>query len=177
MIFGNKDVFAISLEKCNSIFQLSFFVNEQDILQLERNGMVYSYKWEDCDEIIEWFEDNIAYIEKIDEFPIEIEGENAAEMCKNCFEEDFDEVEKYELLQEWMFRHSWFSARAGSFLADVFFRKINNGIEISWENKELFKEEEIKFMFPRGCICVEVNIFDEIIKKFILNYKLLRQLL
>ena len=75
-----------------------------------------------------------------------------------------DDIEKYEVLQDWMFRHSWFSARAGSYLADIYFVKKGNMIEISWNNINTFREDGISFIFPKGRYEVDKEVFEEIMK-------------
>ena len=83
---------------------------------------------------------------------------------------DLDDIEQYEKLQDWMFRHSWFSARAGSFLADVYFRKVKDKIEISWDNRDTFKEEGIVYIYSKGKSSVDICQFSETINSFISVY-------
>lgn len=110
------------------------------------------------------------FILQDDEFPLEVSGDSAAELCELSYKMDLDDIEQYEKLQDWMFRHSWFSARAGSFLADVYFRKVKDKIEISWDNRDTFKEEGIVYIYSKGKSSVDICQFSETINSFISVY-------
>ena len=69
-----------------------------------------------------------------------------------------------------MFKHSWFSARAGSYLADVYFARKGSMIEISWDNTNTFKEDGIKFVFPKGSYEVNKNIFEKVMDEVCSKY-------
>lgn len=171
-LIGDKNSFGIGVGKDISAYQLSVYIQGNDILQFEKGGEIYTYRWKECQDIIEWIYENMMYILSDDKFPLSISADSAAEKCEISYKLDFDDIEQYEILQEWMFRHSWFSARAGSYLADVYFVRNNNMIEISWDNTNTFKEDGIKFVFPKGKYEVDKNIFEEIMKevcKFLLN--------
>ena len=171
-LIGDKNSFGIGVGKDISAYQLSVYIQGNDILQFEKGGVIYTYRWKECQDIIEWIYENMMYILSDDNFPLSISADSAAEKCEISYKLDFDDIEQYEILQEWMFRHSWFSARAGSYLADVYFVRNDNMIEISWDNTNTFEEDGIKFVFPKGKYEVDKNIFEEIMKevcKFLLN--------
>lgn len=171
-LIGDKNSFGIGVGKDISAYQLSVYIQGNDILQFEKGGVIYTYRWKECQDIIEWIYENMMYILSDDKFPLSISADSAAEKCEISYKLDFDDIEQYEILQEWMFRHSWFSARAGSYLADVYFVRNDNMIEISWDNTNTFEEDGIKFVFPKGKYEVDKNIFEEIMKevcKFLLN--------
>lgn len=167
---GDKKIFAIEFNKDKDACQLSLYIEGKDILRFKLDGIIYAYRWRDFNDIREWFQENLKYILEDDTFPLEVSGDSAAELCESSYKMDFDDIEKYEMLQDWMFRHSWFSAREGSFLADVYFRKVKGTIEISWDNRETFKEDGIVYIFPQGKICVDICQFCEIIQNFISLY-------
>lgn len=77
-------------------------------------------------------------------------GSSTTERYENCYKSEL-KVPEAEMLCDWSFRHSWFSAREGSYLAYVIFQNINGKIEILWDNTELFKEEGV-LSFPKGKI-------------------------
>ncbi len=170
-LIGNKKTFGIELGKDMSAYQLSVYVQGKDILQYEKGGVIYTYRWNECQDIIEWIHENMKYILSDDKFPLSISASSSAEKCEVSFKLDIDNIEKYEILQEWMFRHSWFSARAGSYLADIFFVRNNNMIEISWDNTNTFKEDGIRFIFPKGRYELDMNVFEEIMKELCMLYK------
>ena len=74
-------------------------------------------------------------------------------------------MDQFEILQDWMFRHSWFSARAGSYLAEIFFRKKGDNVEISWDNSNTFKDDGVKFVFPVGKYEVGINDFQKVMEQ------------
>ena len=77
--------------------------------------------------------------------------------------------ELFEKIQDWGFQHSWFSARVGSCLADVYFRKVENDIEISWDNYDLFPS--VTFIHEKGVYYVSLEDFKECILQFIECYR------
>lgn len=170
-LIGNKDTFGIELSKDVFAYQLSVYVQGKDILQFDKEGITYSYRWRECQNIIDWIYENMKNILSDDRFPLSVFADSSAEKCQKSFDLDFDDIEQYEILQEWMFRHSWFSARAGSYLADVFFVKNGNKIEISWDNTSTFKEDGIRFIFPKGKYEVDINMFKKIMDRTYALYK------
>lgn len=169
-LIGNKNSFGIELGKDMSAYQLSVYVQGNDILQFEKGGVVYTYRWRECQDIIEWIHENMKYILSDDKFPLSISADSSAEKCEISYKSDLDDIEQYEILQEWMFRHSWFSARAGSYLADIYFVRNDNMIEISWDNTNTFKEDGIKFVFPKGKYEVDKDVFEDIMKGVCISY-------
>ena len=172
-LIGNKDTFGIELSKDMFAYQLAVYVQGKDILQFDKEGVTYTYRWRNCQDIIDWIHENMKYIVSDDGFPLSVSADSSAEKCQKIFDLDLDDIEPYEILQEWMFRHSWFSARAGSYLADVFFVKNGNMIEISWNNTNTFKEDGIRFIFPKGKYEVDINMFKEIMEETCALYKCL----
>lgn len=170
-LIGSRDSFEIALEKDEAAYQLAMYVQGNDILQIEKDGVRYPYRWGTCQDIIEWFQENRNYIFSDDEFPLSVSAESSAEKCEKCYCLDFDEMERYEVLQDWTFRHSWFSARAGSYLADVFFVKNGDMIEISWDNINTFQEDGIRFVFPKGKYEVDMGTFEKIIERLCALYE------
>lgn len=169
-LLGNRNIFAIELSKDMDAYQMSLYIDGKDILQFKVNGTIYSYRWRDFDDIKEWVQENLKYILQDDKFPLEVSGDSAAELCERSYKIELDDIEKYEELQDWMFRHSWFSARAGSFLADVYFRKVNDKIEISWDNRDTFKKDGIVYVFAKGKSSIDVGRFCGTIEGFISAY-------
>jgi len=163
-LIGTRDSFGIELRKDVGAYQLSVYVQGKDILQFEKEGVIYTYRWRECQDIIEWIQENIKYVLCDDEFPLSVSADSLAERCEMSYALNFNDIEQYEILQEWMFRHSWFSARAGSYLADIFFAKSGNMIEISWDNTNTFKEDGIRFVFPKGKYEIDIDVFEKVMK-------------
>ncbi len=124
--------------------------------------------------IVEWFSENLKYILSDVPFPLPVEGQHSLELLDNCllFESDDDnEFDAwFDTKQEWEFKHSWFSNRAGSFLPEVFFRRVNDELEIAWNNESTYSSEGISFMNPTGIVYLPISIFESTIKNFIEDF-------
>lgn len=174
-LIGNKCTFALELSRDEDAYQLSLYIQNKDILMYEYKGSNWPFRWHDIVDIVEWFERNMPFILKNDSFPVkEIPGETAAELYKMSHDMLFEQIEEVEEIAAWTFRHTWFSARAGAFLADVYFRCVGNKIEISWDNTETFNRDGVKFLYPNGYYYVELNVFEKVITQFIRCYRSLK---
>lgn len=182
--FGDKNIFAIQYEfKVNPFNETSLtgetwgkfemFVNGIDICRYKRVDSVTSYQW-NLIYVVEWFSENLKYILRDEPFPLPVKGQHSLQLLDNCllFEsDDDDEFDAwFDTKQEWEFKHSWFSNRAGSFLPDVYFRRVNKEIEIAWNNESTFSSEGISFINPIGIEYVPLEIFEFTIKNFIEDF-------
>lgn len=61
----------------------------------------------------------------------------------------------------------WSWNRSGSFLPDVFFRKVNDNIEIAWDNKETHRESMIEYINPYGICYVPQKEFQAVMYNFL----------
>lgn len=170
-LFGTKEVFAIEIIREKELYEMSLYVEDKNILEFSYKNMQCTYRWYMISNIVDWFDKNLLYIINNDEFPFETVGNSAAEFCKNYFEENIDElaydIDKFEMFQNWTFRHSWFSERAGAYLPEIYFRKQNNDIEVSWDNSKIFKDEDIEFKYEYGHYYIERKLFIEVIEGLI----------
>lgn len=172
-IFGEKEKFAIGYEiEDFKEAKMNVYVNNKPICTFIKNGVIHELKWS-LDDIVEWLETNIEYILHEEGFPLPVEGNSAIEIYnKSCGFESDDEAfdDWHEKRQEWSFRHSWYSSRAGSYLAEIYFRRIGESIEISWDNDCLY--DNIEFINPKGMSYVNSNLFEKVIKQFIKTYRM-----
>lgn len=169
-LIGDKKFFAIEVTKDEYAYQLSLYIEGRNILQFAIKGVVYPHRWSDFDDIVEWFEDNMRYILNEEPLSIMTSGSSITERYENCYKSEL-KVSEAEMLCDWSFRHSWFSAREGAYLADVIFQNVNGKIEISWDNTELFKEEGVSYLFPKGRYEVDKVQFQKVIEEFCSVYK------
>jgi len=182
--FGEKNNFAIQYELRVNPFNettligetwgtFALFVKGKDVCQYKRENRITKYQW-NLINIVEWFSENLKYIFNDEMFPLPVEGQNSLELLDNCFSFESDSDEEFdkwfETKQEWEFKHSWFSNRAGSFLPDVFFRRLNDEIEIAWNNESTYSSEGISFIHPMGIEYVPIDIFESTIKNFIEDF-------
>lgn len=85
--------------------------------------------------IIDWFCDKIEYILGYDIFPLPVKGDTTLEIIENANEFDSDSEPEIDLWyaakSRWIFNHCWFNARGETVLPCVYFRQIEDLIEIS----------------------------------------------
>ncbi|MFP4979373.1 hypothetical protein ACE6ED_28580 [Paenibacillus sp. CN-4] len=182
--FGDKNAFAIQYEFDNNPFNelsltgetwgmFKLFVRGIDVCRYKRVDSEITYQW-NLIHIVEWFSENLKYILSEESFPLPVEGRHSLELLDNCLLFKSDNGDKFnawfDKKQEWEFKHSWFSNRAGSFLPDVFFRRVNDKIEISWNNESTYSSEGISFIHPVGVKYVPFCIFESTIKNFIEDF-------
>ena len=180
-LFGCKGIFAIEYILTNSNFgekgilgeswgQLRLWVNGNDICEYERNEEKHLYEY-NLIYIIEWFHENLKYILNNDPITLPVAGQNSLEIYKNSGEYDTEDDEEFnrwfEIRQEWYSRHNWFWNGSGSFLPDVFFRKVIDNIEIAWDNKETHRESMIEFVNPYGICYIPQNEFQAVMCNFL----------
>ncbi|QED46425.1 hypothetical protein FSZ17_03600 [Cytobacillus dafuensis] len=179
--FGNKDIFGIEYELLTNPFYENSLIGEtwgtlklsvkgKDVCQYERENIVKTYQW-NLIYIVEWFSENLKYILSDEPFPLPVAGDNSLELLDNCllFEtDDDDEFDTwFDTKQEWEFKHSWFSNRAGSFLPDIFFRRVDGEIEIAWNNELMYSSDGINFIYPTGVDYISIDIFNSTVRHFI----------
>ena len=175
-LFGNKKMFAIGYElDLDSEYgpgeaELRVFIDDKSVSTYMFRGILTEFKW-DIRDIVEWLEKDMSRILNEEEgFPLPVQGSNALELYENShFESDNEDEEDawYDIRYEWFYDHSWLSSRAGGFLARLFFRRIGNMIEISWDNRKLFTEENVEFINPVGVFYVEVDYMEKVVTDFV----------
>lgn len=182
--FGNKDVFAVAYELKESPFNESvrknptwgvfqMWVDNKSVCTFSMDNKIREYEW-DLIFIVEWFCKNKNNILNEIEFPLLIEGNNAIELYNNSGDFDSDDDDEFdswfEKRQDWYFKHSWYSNNGGSYLADVIFRRVQDTIEIAWDNTELYSE--VKFNNPKGIYYVPFELFENVVDSFIEDFML-----
>ena len=168
---GKKEL-AIEYEVIGEESYFEFLVDNKQLCCFLKDGKEQQYKWElSC--IIDWLIENEEYILDEIEFPLKVNANSSLEFFNKSGEFDSDDIEEFhkwfEKRQDWYFRHSWYSNRAGSFLAEVMFRRVGETIEIEWDNTCLY--EEIDFINPKGIYYIDIVTFQQVINEFIEDYK------
>ncbi|OPX42614.1 hypothetical protein CLHUN_34340 [Ruminiclostridium hungatei] len=181
---GDKEVFAVAYELKESPFSecgrneptwgvFKMWVDSKSVCTFSMNDKKREYEW-DLIYIVEWLYKNKNNIFNETQFPLPIEGKNSIEFYKSSGDFDSDDDDEFNLWfekrQDWYFRHSWYSDNGGSFLADVFFRRVKNTIEIAWDNSDLYSE--LNFINPKGIFYVQFELFKEVINNFIEDFML-----
>ncbi len=163
MLFGDPAVFAFEVGEKDAHGQHTFrlFVQGVDILEGVFQGRVESYCW-NTDEIVAWLAEHLWQLMEEDTYPVPVTGETAAELYANSFSFDGTDDEEdrwYTQVQDWLWRHSWVEASAGSYLATVFFRRVGDRMEISWDNSD---HPRVVFAHPKGKALVDCQTFAKV---------------
>lgn len=171
--FGKRQEFAIEYELHNGYEgYFDLWVDNKSICCFFRNNEKIKYKW-DLLSIVEWLKDNITNILEEREFPLPVVATTSLEFYNLSGEFDTDNIALFEEWfferQKWYFRHSWYVSRAGSYLADVLFWRINEKkIEIAWDNSGLYPE--VDFVHPKGTYYVDVDMFQKVVIDFVRDF-------
>ena len=152
--------------------ELSMFVGGKNILAFKRNGKSYTTRW-NLDDLAFWLREFLNNI-KEDPYPVETDGEYAANKditardfdCDN--EEEFDTY--YDKLDAWNLRHRWHTASSGGILSDVYFQLVGENVEISWNNEDA--EDDVTFDNIVGGYKVKKELFVSVINDFLKAYAL-----
>jgi len=99
-----------------------------------------------------------------------IHGE-AANKLQNWFDLDWDNIDMniQNIRDEWFKHHCYCVYDDGSFLPFMFFRKIADKIEVSWENngpKKINDESTYCFIHQKGVEFVDIKLYKEVIISF-----------
>ncbi len=167
-LIGDKHVFAIEYSFCSDSHdtEIAMYVNGNNILAFERNGISLTTRW-DLDELAIWLRKFIDEMSD-DPYPVDCEGRYAAQKddAAREFDSDDDEVFEayYQKLYDWNLKHRWHSASSGAILADVYFQQVGDSIEISWDNRNpedgvVFKNESGGAAVPKEQFCSTVDSF------------------
>lgn len=180
--FGNKETFAIAYELKESPFneseknkptwgEFQMWVHNNSVCTFSMNDEIREYEWDLCF-IFEWLFKNKNHILEESSFPLPSEGDSAIELYNNSGDFDSDDDIEFdswfEKRQDWYFNHSWYSNNGGSYLADVIFRRVDNNIEIAWDNTELYNN--IKYVNPKGVYYIPVELFQIVVDGFIESF-------
>ena len=170
--FGERTIFAIEYtlhDKENGFFEM--WVHGAPICCYLKNNVIQPCR---CNllSIGEWLSENISNLLNEKEFPLPVMANTSIDFYNRSGDfnsDDMDEFDKwYEKRQEWYFGHSWYSNRAGSYLAEVLFRRVGNEMEIEWDNTGLY--EEVNFVNPKGLYYVDIALFQKIVDEFVLDF-------
>lgn len=147
-VIGDPSGFAIGYafmgdDRCTEI---SMFTNGVNLLGFTKKGTHYTTRWLYLEDLVAWLK-SFALNMAEDPFPIEVDGEYAAEKDANardlapeiddgCSDEEMDAFDAYlDLFVDWTWAHTWHSESGGAVLSDMFFEYRDGMVEISWDNR------------------------------------------
>ncbi len=165
-IIGSKDTFAIEYEMTDSDYGwMEIWVN---------NRTVCSYLWRDkkfhfwghVKLLVEWFSDSIEAILNETEFPLAVNATSSIDFESKCRRLPSDDWA--DARWNWYISHTWYYLHEDSPLPLVYFRRVENKIEIEWDESDLY--DGPVFDNPKGLEFVDVQTFSEVIHKFIESF-------
>ena len=150
--------------------EIALYLNGTNILGFTSEGKHLTTRW-DLDELAEWMREFIANMQD-EPYPVQASGEYAAAKDEAAREFDTDDEEEfdryYDLIDEWVWRHTWHHASSGAILANVYFQQIGDRVEISWNNSSC--EDGVSFDCVLGVGYVEKDSFLQIMNQFLVEY-------
>lgn len=171
-ILGDKSSFGIGFIFFDDAHEteLSMYIKGRNILAFTREGKRMTTRW-NLDGLAIWLRDFIDNMLE-DIFPFEVEGDSIADKDRNAREfdpDDDDEFDRYyEKLYEWDERHRWHSKSNGAILANVYFQRVGNSVEVSWNNADL--EEYVIYDTEEGSELVNKDTFVKVVDEFLKEY-------
>ncbi len=166
MFFGDKNDFAIeygfedhTADGDDSVYgYMGIWIEGQDICMYDGE---YKFKG-NLYLIVEWFCEKIEYILGYDAFPLPVKGDTILELIENAEEYDSEDDLEFDLWfsgnSRWIFNHFWLSVREGNVMPGIYFRRLENKIEIAWDN--IFWEKyNIVFNSRRDFCLVSLDVF------------------
>ncbi len=171
-LIGDKNKFAVEYAFSDDSHEteLSMYVEGINILAFNVDGQCLTTQW-NLDDLAFWLRKFIDGLQE-DPYPVECEGEYAAQKDDNARDFDSDDEAEFEQyyqnLYEWNSRHRWHSASSGAILADVYFQLVDNNVEISWDNRDV--ESKVEFESVRGGARIPKEYFLSVIDSFLKVY-------
>ena len=175
-IIGDKNIFAIeySFFEETRDTEIAMYMNNCNILEFEKEGRSLTTRW-NLDEIALWLRGFLDDM-KEDPYPVDCEGEYAAQKEDNARDFDSDDDEEfdsyYDRIDEWNKYHRWHHASSGAVLADVYFQLVGDCVEISWDNRDMGEGIRFKNEIGGGRIPAQLfySVIDEFLKKYALQW-------
>ena len=178
--YGDINKFAIEYQLKKNHYRESGTLKESwGVFRLWINGMnICKYKHENSEKdyewnliyLIEWLCENLEYILGYDPFPLPVSGNTTLELIRKSGEFEPKEEDEmylwYQSRSRWIHRHNWFCNRDGSYLSNVYFRRKDDGFEVSWDNG-FWTEQGIEFISVEGTGEVGGELFKSVLLGFL----------
>ena len=171
-LIGDKNQFAIEYSFFDDSHdtEIAMYIDGSNILEFIRNGNQYTTRW-DFDELVFWLRKLIDNMVE-DPYPVECDGEYAAQKDDDAREFDSDDEDEFETyyqrLEDWNLRHRWHTESSGAILADVYFQLVGENVEISWDNR--MPEDGVVFKNEFGGARIPKELFYQVVDGFLKEY-------
>lgn len=152
--------------------EMSMYADGVNLLGFTRGGQHLTTRWAYLEGLVAWLK-RFAMTMRDDPYPMDVEGEFAAEKDSNArtFEsDDLDELDAYyDPICDWAYEHSWASERAGAIVSDMLFECRHGMVELSWDNRS--PEDGVSFDCEFGGVRVDAEVFKSVVLGFVDTYE------
>lgn len=150
-----------SIDKDKSILKLELLINNNNILEWKKNNEIYTTQY-NLEDIMDYLILNtIEFANNADDFPYNIKADNILQLSDKCYSLEFDneneEIDFFENVHNYFYNHSIGHASGGAIIANLYFRHIENYMEIAWDNYN----EEQDFTFKKGVARINIDEYKE----------------
>lgn len=181
-VIGDPSDFAIGYafigdDRCT---ELSMWAEGRNLLGFTREGCHYTTRWLYLEDLVAWI--NSFALNMVDDpFPIDVDGEYAAEKDANardlapdfeddCSDEELDAFDAYiDSFGDWSWNHTWTSERGGAILSHMFFEYKDGMVELSWDNRN--PGDGVAFDCEFGGTRVDSETFKAVVLEFVDAYE------
>lgn len=165
-----------------------FWVKGKNLFAFKDCGPDATYGYYNLFALVDFLTDYLVFHITETPFPIITKATNAIDMIeetalvkndvedelKACAEIDWDNVdmEEREKVDEWIDYRSFSINNGGTFLPNVYLRKVKDKIEISWHNRHPHSNGEEKFymLYTKGVEYVDAKLYKDVVVQFCLTY-------
>lgn len=173
-VIGNPSDFAIGYRFIGDdrFTVLSMYARGRNLLGFTEEGEHHTTRWAYLEGLVAWlksFADNMAD----DPYPLEVEGEYAAQKDDAAREFDSNDMEAfdayYDLINTWAWNHTWSHEGGGAVLSHMFFEYKAGRVELSWDNRD--DDPHYIFDCEFGGTRVDAETFKAVVIEFVDAYE------
>lgn len=151
---------------------LSMYARGGNLLGFTEEGEHRTTRWAYLEGLVAWlksFADNMAD----DPYPLEVEGEFAAQKDDAAREFDSNDMEAfdayYDLINTWAWNHTWSHESGGAVLSHMFFEYKAGMVELSWDNRD--DDPHYVFDCEFDGTRVDAETFKSVVLEFVDTYE------
>lgn len=175
-----------NIESYKTYGSMYFWVNGKNLFLFKGLGQEATYTADICT-LVEIFSEKLVCYLKNDAFPAKTKATTGATMMdemilvekpdddiKKYLKVDWDKVDKelYLAIDSWNYDHGILTHSDESFMPNIFFRRVNDKIEVSWNNDFSYDipEGELFFEYKEGVEYLDIQVFKEVVVAFCLDF-------
>ncbi|WP_248922086.1 hypothetical protein [Olsenella intestinalis] len=151
---------------------LSMYARDRNLLGFTEEGEHCTTRWAYLEGLVAWlksFADNMVN----DPYPLEVEGEFAAQKDDAAREFDSKDMKAFDayfdLINTWAWNHTWSHESGGAVLSHMYFEYKAGMVELSWDNRD----DDSHYVFDCECggTRVEAKTFRAVVLEFVDAYE------